>query len=114
MRANELIELGWRVCGELIDEDNKKFLFVVEDDEGNWMILHFYTAPNNTPMVEGFYERSLNDYFYYSLCDDPNRFLETFDKFRIYAKPDWYDIEENWVNEQKDFITKIKSIYDTN
>lgn len=32
MRANELIELGWRVCGELVDEDNKKYLFVVEDD----------------------------------------------------------------------------------
>jgi len=41
MRANELIELGWRVCGELVDEDNKKYLFVVEDDEGNWMVLHY-------------------------------------------------------------------------
>lgn len=32
MRTDELIDLGWRVRGELIDEDNKKYLFVVEDD----------------------------------------------------------------------------------
>ncbi len=66
-----------------------------------------------TSTNEGFYERSLNDYFYCSLCDDPNRFLETFDKFRIYAKPDWYSREDVWVNEQKDFIARIKSIYNS-
>ncbi len=71
MRTDELIDLGWRVRGELIDEDNKKYLFVVEDDEGNWMVLHFYTDPNNVPMVfisTNIYISHINNSRYFNYC----------------------------------------------
>ncbi len=108
MKAKDLTELGWKVCGELIDELNNRYLFVVENNLGDWMILHFYVASNNIHMVEGFYDRSLNDYFYYFLFDNPNKFLESFDKFRMYIKPDWYDTKDNWINEQREFLMLLK------
>ena len=51
MKRDQLEELGFVVKAELTDEDIGDYLFVVEDQNGDLAVLHFYLIENFTSHV---------------------------------------------------------------
>ena len=113
MTKEELTKLGWKIRDEFIDKFTNSHILIVELPETSMLIMYFYTDQNGIPMVEIFHEKSLSNYYYDLLYNDRKNFMKEFKEIRIYTKPDWYSREDVWVNEQKDFIARIKSIYNS-
>jgi len=91
---------GLTVKAAKADEEMEDYVFVVEDNEGNIEAYHFYLAwLSLIPMVEIYLFNSFRRRDKNKLRKHPERFLEGFDKYMLYAAPDIEMTEDEWVKE---------------
>lgn len=89
-REQRLLDGGWRILASANDT-----IFVVESLYSGVQVLHFYfDAPDNTPMVEGYFTSSFDFKARNELLNDPEKFIGNFYLHTSVAEPDWCTQEE--------------------
>jgi len=95
-----LKQKGLTIKAAKADEEAEDYSFVVEDNEGNIKVYHFYLAwLSLVPMVEVYLFDSFKRREKNKLRNSPERFLEGFDRYMLYAAPDVEMTEDEWVKE---------------
>jgi len=88
---------GLNIKAVKADEELEDYVFVVEDNEGNIEVYHFYlSGPFLVPMVEIYLFDSFRRREKNKLRKRPEEFLKGFDKHMLYAAPDIEITEEEW------------------
>lgn len=102
MKRDQLEELGYIVRAELADEDIDDYLYVVENQDGDLEVLHFYrNGLYLVPTVEIYFFSSFRKRERNKLRKQPQDFLETFDRRIMFTVPDLYMNEEEWIKDKK-------------
>lgn len=95
-----LKQKGLTIKAAKADEEAEDYSFVVEDNEGNIEVLHFYLAsPFLTPMIEIYFYHSFKRRKRNQLRKRPEEFLETFDHYMLYHMPNHVIEEKEWLAE---------------
>ena len=93
-----LKQKGLTIKAAKADEEAEDYSFVVEDNEGNIEVLHFYLAgPFLTPMVEVYFYHFFKRRKRNQLRKRPQEFLETFDRYMLHNLADITMEEDEWL-----------------
>lgn len=91
---------GLTIKAAKADEDTEDYVSVIEDQDGDIKVYHFYLAwLSLVPMVEIYFFNSFRRREKNKLRKHPERFLEGFDKYMLYVTPDIEMTEAEWAKE---------------